>query len=426
MPKLQEFNGHYCESDYEYTLISFLEKEGWEYLSGGYISRAKSEVLLADDFKKFIRDNNTFIPVVAENDETDYVTLADAINGAANGETIKLTSDNDETITVSKAIIFKIDADEFENGATISAGTGYTLSSSKTDNVITYTVKKLVDFDEEYKWNNGTSITYGDTYSEVAPIVKDGEETLTGIEFTYTYYSSDDAILDTKPTKAGHYKVRITVSEDNTTYAGSIDVEFDIAKKEIELVWTEPENLIYDGEEKTPSVEVKESSLIGTDSCSVTSSLTTDKDNINVGTFTFTAQELSNPDYKLPANAVSPEYTITAKSILTDDAIQDIESQSFTGGLITPNIIVKDENKTLLEDEDYTIEYSDNINVGTALVKVTFKGNYTGTISKTFIINEKNVKNPKTGDNIDLYIFFGIISLIGLIGSIVYVKRKMI
>ena len=36
---------------------------------------------------------------------------------------------------------------------------------------------------------------------------------------------------------------------------------------------------------------------------------------------------------------------------------------------------------------DYTVSYSSNKNIGTATVKVTGKGSYTGTITKTFKIN---------------------------------------
>ena len=32
MSKLKDINGHYCESDYEYAFIAFLEKENWKYL----------------------------------------------------------------------------------------------------------------------------------------------------------------------------------------------------------------------------------------------------------------------------------------------------------------------------------------------------------------------------------------------------------
>lgn len=59
MAKLKEYNGHYCESQYEYAFIGFLEAEGWDYISGNNISRvSKREVLIADDFKTFIADTN--------------------------------------------------------------------------------------------------------------------------------------------------------------------------------------------------------------------------------------------------------------------------------------------------------------------------------------------------------------------------------
>ena len=59
MARLKEYNGHYCESEYEYAFIGFLEAEGWKYSSGNNIHRVtKRDVLIADDFKKFIADTN--------------------------------------------------------------------------------------------------------------------------------------------------------------------------------------------------------------------------------------------------------------------------------------------------------------------------------------------------------------------------------
>ena len=59
MAKLKEFNGHYCESEYEYAFIGFLEAEGWNYSSSNNISRiSKRDVLIADDFKQFISVTN--------------------------------------------------------------------------------------------------------------------------------------------------------------------------------------------------------------------------------------------------------------------------------------------------------------------------------------------------------------------------------
>ena len=55
MAKLKEYNGHYCESEYEYAFLGFLEAEGWQYSSGTAISREnKRDVLIAEDFKTFI------------------------------------------------------------------------------------------------------------------------------------------------------------------------------------------------------------------------------------------------------------------------------------------------------------------------------------------------------------------------------------
>ena len=59
MARLKEYNGRYCESEYEYAFIGFLEAEGWNYSCGKNISRiSKRDVLIADDLKKFISDAN--------------------------------------------------------------------------------------------------------------------------------------------------------------------------------------------------------------------------------------------------------------------------------------------------------------------------------------------------------------------------------
>ncbi|CAI3261696.1 type I restriction endonuclease subunit R [Enterococcus cecorum] len=59
MVKLKNYNGRYCESDYENAFITFLEQEGWAYSSGNSIYRInKKAVLIVDDFKQFIAKTN--------------------------------------------------------------------------------------------------------------------------------------------------------------------------------------------------------------------------------------------------------------------------------------------------------------------------------------------------------------------------------
>ena len=38
MVKLQEFNGRYCESEFECAFLAFLENEGWTYTSGNDVN----------------------------------------------------------------------------------------------------------------------------------------------------------------------------------------------------------------------------------------------------------------------------------------------------------------------------------------------------------------------------------------------------
>ena len=60
MAKLKEYNGRYCESEFESAFISFLEDEGWDYLPGSSIVRdSKTAVLYADDMEQFLSKTNS-------------------------------------------------------------------------------------------------------------------------------------------------------------------------------------------------------------------------------------------------------------------------------------------------------------------------------------------------------------------------------
>ena len=59
MAKLNKYNYHYCESEYEYAFIGLLEQEGWKYLSGTNMQRTyKRDVLYTDDLAGFLTKTN--------------------------------------------------------------------------------------------------------------------------------------------------------------------------------------------------------------------------------------------------------------------------------------------------------------------------------------------------------------------------------
>ena len=71
---------------------------------------------------------------------------------------------------------------------------------------------------------------------------------------------------------------------------------------------------------------------------------------------------------------------------LQDSWIETIADVTYTGEAIEPTIVVKDGETTLVENTDYTVTYSNNVNTGTATVTVTGMGNYSGTATANFTI----------------------------------------
>lgn len=69
-------------------------------------------------------------------------------------------------------------------------------------------------------------------------------------------------------------------------------------------------------------------------------------------------------------------------------------SYTYDGKAKKPEVTVTSDNKKLVKDSDYTVSYKNNVNAGTATVTVTGKGDYTGTVTKTFKISSKSISKP--------------------------------
>jgi type I restriction enzyme R subunit len=104
MAKLIEYNGHFCESEYEYAFIGFLEAEGWTYLSGANITRAtRRDVMIEEDFKKFIADTNEDLTI----DEVSLIY-----------DNVRLVGSESEFATLHKIYGWMVDGVQFipQNG----------------------------------------------------------------------------------------------------------------------------------------------------------------------------------------------------------------------------------------------------------------------------------------------------------------------
>ena len=68
---------------------------------------------------------------------------------------------------------------------------------------------------------------------------------------------------------------------------------------------------------------------------------------------------------------------------------------TYTGDVIHPRFTVTNSNGKTISSKNYSVKYSKNKTVGTASMTITFKGNYSGSVTKTFKINPKGTTLSK-------------------------------
>ena len=120
------------------------------------------------------------------------------------------------------------------------------------------------------------------------------------------------------------------------------------------------------------------------------------KNNVKAGTATVTAT--GKGKYK---GSVSKTFTIKKRSLKGAVISMKGLTYAYTGKAVKPKPTVKLGGKTLVSGTDYTVSYSNNVEIGTAVVKITGKGSYSGSVSGSYVIKPKKsviktVTSPKT------------------------------
>ncbi|SCW70609.1 Putative cell wall binding repeat-containing protein [Ruminococcaceae bacterium YRB3002] len=213
-----------------------------------------------------------------------------------------------------------------------------------------------------------------DTGLPITPSVtiKDGSRTLVkGTDYTLSYSNN---------VNVGTATVTVT---GKGNYSGTKKASFSITTG---FAISPISDQIYTGSAITPPIIVKKGSktlVKGTDYTVAYSN------NLNVGTATVTVK--GKGSY---TDSVSICFEITAKTI-SGATVSSIADQTHTGSAIEPTVTVIDGSKTLLKGTDYTVSYSNNVDVGTATITVKGKGNYTGTkkISFTIVASQENTSS---------------------------------
>ena len=300
-------------------------------------------------------------------DAADTITM-NCQNGCGQSKTVKLTTPENAVYSGEKHEVTVTGANGVEYSLTygadpINAGSyTATLTIDDASVSVNFSIAKATP---TYTIPTGLTATYGQTLANVTlPEGWSWKDATTSVGNAGT--STFNAIFT--PADKDNYT---TIETDITITVGKATVNITALPQSKTFGSTDPE-LTY-----------TVSGLIGSDN--LTGALTR-VEGENVGTYAITLGTLNVGD-NYTINFVGANLTITAKD--ASDATVEFKAYdpTYNGNAKTPDVIVVLDGVTLTKGTDYTVEYNNNILVGTATVTITFKGNYTGTATATFEIS---------------------------------------
>ena len=192
---------------------------------------------------------------------------------------------------------------------------------------------------------------------------------------------TDYSLAYSNNTAAGTATIIITGKKN---FEGTKAVAFHITPADISGAKVSPiAGQTYTGGELRPDVTV---TLAGKTLAAGVDYTVAYSDNTNAGTAKATVTGTGNYTGSLAAS-----FKIVAADIVDTDVY--IPHQTYTGEKIEPSVTVTLDGKTLTAGTDYTVTYSDNIDVGTASVVITGQGIFTGTKTSTFQIMPASISD---------------------------------
>nr|MCR5583666.1 hypothetical protein [Eggerthellaceae bacterium] len=327
-----------------------------------------------------------------------------------------------------------------EAGATVDATTGDVIAT----NAKTYRVTASLDDKANYEWTTGTDfdqdidVTMAQMSVEAPAAtaeleyVSGGQQAYAGSDYyTFTPGGGEPTVKTDGSlwvTNVGDYGAvaKLNNTEEVANYkwsdesTGNKTVSIHVARKLIEKPKT-AEDLVYNraaqtlvkgGEGYTLGVYDGGLHMTGLPDPDATFPEGEDATAIDANEYTVIAMLVDTNNYRWVdgLEGTNSEYDTDPVVLDTEIAVAPISeatvtasNMAYTGAPLEPAATVKMGSDTLTYNTDYTVEYSNNKEVGTATITVTGKGNYTGTATGTFKIVESvpmfRLYNPNSGEH---------------------------
>ena len=192
-----------------------------------------------------------------------------------------------------------------------------------------------------------------------------------GVDYEVTYQNNVDAGVAT---------VSVVGLGD---YKGALSGRFNIARADVSKAEASlAEAGAYTGNAKTPAATVRLGSRVLEAGADYDISYA---NNVNAGSATATITGKGNYQGSKKAG-----FSI-AKAEVSDAAVSIASAGAYTGTAKTPQVTASLGDRSLVQDVDYKVTYKNNKNAGTATVIVDGKGNYQGSKTSAFTIDQADV-----------------------------------
>lgn len=236
-----------------------------------------------------------------------------------------------------------------------------------------------------------SEITYDRHTHKESLILYIGEDVLSTDEYDFGYYRNYNPDLanqkeTTDFTSAGRITIKV-VGKGNIS-GERYDISYEIKQKslsELQMSFTEENNFHYSGAKFEPKIEVVFDGLALLEEQDFTITYGNNaRDNINVpkgGVVIIKGVEGGNY-----GGSQKLEFEIEAKEI-TDDMVAEIKPVGYNGKMQEPELEITYNGMKLVRYYDYNATFTNNLNKGTASVKIDGIGNYVGTYNTTFEIS---------------------------------------
>lgn len=313
------------------------------------------------------------------------VTLS-ATSFTYNGNEQKPTvtvKDGGTTLSVDKDYTVTWPADMVSQGTKTITITGIGNYSGTLEPTYTVGLKTVANAEVALSYE---SIVFNGSVQKptVTSVVVDGHKLTAGTDYTTEFTSTADY------TNQGGKSFKI---KGTGNYAGEKELSYAIEQKAVtsSMIVLANENLVYTGLDQHPTVTIQD--MVGTTNIITSDDYTLlNPDHATVGTYVVTLTGKGN--YK---GTAEKQYSIIGNQA-AGFTVAAIGAHEYTGAEIKPEPSVTDNNsRALTKGTDYTVEYSNNINAGTATVTVTGINGYSGTKSVNFEITPKSLNHVDIG-----------------------------